>query len=117
MASFQNLRDEAGSAPTLRYNTWCAMARTHAQTVTASRHAPITTPFLIASGQLLEIGSTRSKQRRKYFLIASFSGPFAIRSARSKQFVLAAVVWQGDDFLEAEAEFFEQGDGGVIGGL
>jgi hypothetical protein len=39
------------------------------------------------------------------------------RGGGSEQFVFAAVVWQGDDFLEAQAEFFEQGDGGLVGGL
>ena len=54
---------------------------------------------------------------RKYFLIASFSPVFGIRGAGGEQFVLAAVVWLRDGFLEAQAEFFQQGDGGLIGGL
>lgn len=53
----------------------------------------------------------------KYFLIASFSPVFGIRCAGGEEFVFAGVVWLRDDFLEAQAEFFEQGDGGLIGGL
>jgi hypothetical protein len=40
-----------------------------------------------------------------------------VRGSSREKFVFAAVVGQGDDFLEAQAEFFEQGDGGLIGGL
>src|SRR6202041_1719251 len=66
--------------------------------------------------EILKIELTRSKQMRKYFLIASFSPLFAIRGACGEEFVFAGVVWLRDDFLEAHAEPFEQGDGGLIGG-
>jgi hypothetical protein len=116
MRKFHNLHDEGRSAPTLRQNNLRAVAREHVQVVAAARHTP-STPLLIATGAKLKKELTRSKQRRKYFLIATFSDLFAIRRAGSEEFVLAAVVWQSDDFLEAQAEFIEQGDGGLIGGL
>jgi hypothetical protein len=58
---------------TPRETNLCGVVRWRAELLRASRGATIT-PFLIASGQLLEIELTRSKQTRKYFLIASFSG-------------------------------------------
>jgi hypothetical protein len=102
MKRFHNLRDAGGFALTLQHNNSFAMARERVQTAAASRQASAM-PFLISSRQLLEIESTCSMQRRKYFLISSFSGLFAIWRAGSEQLVLAAVVGQRDVLLEAQA--------------
>jgi len=67
MASFLNLRDGGGSALRLRGTDLRGVVRWPAEMLRASRGAT-TTPFLIASGQLLEIELSRSQQRRKYFL-------------------------------------------------
>jgi REP-associated tyrosine transposase len=73
MVSFLNLRDAGGFALTPRETDLCGAVRWHAGLLRGVRGATVA-PFLIASGQLLEIELTRSEQRRKNFLIASFSG-------------------------------------------
>jgi len=72
MADFLNLCDRGGLALRPRKPNLCGVVSWRAELLRTSRGATIA-PFLIASGRLLEIELTRSKQRRDYFLIASFS--------------------------------------------
>jgi hypothetical protein len=79
MVRFLNLRD-VGRFDLRRPETdLCGVVRSRAKFLRALQGATVAR-FLIASGQLLETGLSRSEQRRKHFLIGSFS-PCLQRSA------------------------------------
>ncbi len=55
----------------------------HVPKIIASQRQ-VTSPFLIASAQILKIRLTHTKQTRKYFLIASFLALFAVRMSSAR---------------------------------
>jgi hypothetical protein len=73
MAGLLNLRDLGAFVLRPRDTNLCGMVRGRAKLLCASQGATIT-PFLINSGKLVKTELTCSRQRRKYFLIARFSG-------------------------------------------
>jgi hypothetical protein len=70
MASFLNLRDDGGFPLRLREANFCGAVRWRAELLRASPGATII-PSLIAA-QILNTELSRSQQRRKHFLIATF---------------------------------------------
>jgi hypothetical protein len=67
MACFQNLRDEGGFALALQHDNSRAVACKRVQIVVASRHAPVSTPFLIASGPNIKNRVNSLKTNEKIF--------------------------------------------------
>src|ERR1700740_502121 len=114
MGRFQDLRDEGGFAQTPQPANSCAVAH---------KRERIDSPLAFCSDIIsnrcpnIKYGVNSLKAKEK-----TFSNRYKVRlfpsgSAGSEQLVFAGVVWLRDDFLEAQAEFFEQGDGDLIGGL